>query len=153
MQNLHLLYNYYEMMKWFSLLNEKVAAVLDVDIFLSVGRYQYQSSSTGLVSANISAENTVIKLDTGTSKRVAACFFCFRPLTYHNVGIVFCWLCCLCHPASHWLSLCVFCSRMIWTHRATDSSALDGEWPFLQPIRCHWAPLLWSPPFREDESH
>lgn len=36
---------------------------------------------------------------------------------------------------------------MSWTRSATDSSSLDGEWPFLQPIRCHRAPLLWSQPF------
>lgn len=80
-------------------------------------------------------------------------FFFFHPLMCHNEDIVFCWLYWLCHPVSQWLSLCVFCSGMSWTHRATDSSSLDGEWPFLQPIRCHWAPLLWSQPFREDESH
>lgn len=30
-----------------------------------------------------------------------------------------------------------FCSGMSWTQSTTDSSSLDGEWPFLQPIRCH----------------
>lgn len=87
---------------------------------------------------------------TPTTKHAGASF---HPLISHNEDIVFCWLHCPCHPASHRLSLCVFCSVMSWTHRATDSSSLDGEWPFLQPIRCHWAPLLWSQPFREDESH
>lgn len=64
--------------------------------------------------------------------------YLFHPLMCHNEDMVFCGLYWLCHPVSQWLSLCVFCSGMSWTHRATDSSSLDGEWPFLQPIRCHW---------------
>jgi len=71
---------------------------------------------------------------------------CFHPLTINKAHIVFCLLYWLCHPGSHWLAVCVLCFGMSWTQSTTDSSSLDGEWPFLQPIRCHRAPLLWSQP-------
>lgn len=87
------------------------------------------------------AKITGIKLVTETARQVL-----FHPVTWSRSWVA----CPLSIAAGRWLPLCPFFSGMSRTRSFAGS---HREWPLLQHITCHQAPLLWLQLFREAESH